>query len=391
MLQKLISHSPDLRRFWDEGYEVEVRDNHLLLHHVPYLNSSSEIKYGTLVSTLNLAGDVTLKPDTHVAYFIGETPCDKAGCVISAILNSSSPEQLTPNIRVHHTFSSKPTNGYADYFEKMTTYLGIISSPAKSLHDSVTEKTFVVVAPEDSESVFNYLDTNSSRAKIDSVSRKLADQRVAIVGLGGTGSYILDLVAKTLAREIHLYDGDVFKTHNAFRAPGAPSLEKLRERIKKTDYLKTLYERMHRNIFSHGYYLTAPNIDELSVMDFVFLSFDKGDVKKQIVEFLQQRDIPFIDTGMGLHKVDDQLVGILRVTASTHERRDHVTNRIPFDEGVDDEYATNIQIADLNALNATLAVIKWKKLYGFYNDLEKENHTMYSINVNMLTSSDNDP
>ena len=37
----------------------------------------------------------------------------------------------------------------------------------------------------------------------------------------------------------------------------------------------------------------------------------------------------------------------------------------------DDEYATNIQIADLNALNALMAVIKWKKLSGFYQDLKK--------------------
>ena len=32
----------------------------------------------------------------------------------------------------------------------------------------------------------------------------------------------------------------------------------------------------------------------------------------------------------------------------------------------DDDYNRNIQIADLNALNAAFAVIKWKKLFGFY-------------------------
>ena len=32
--------------------------------------------------------------------------------------------------------------------------------------------------------------------------------KVAIVGLGGSGSYILDLIAKTPICEIHLYDGD---------------------------------------------------------------------------------------------------------------------------------------------------------------------------------------
>ena len=31
-----------------------------------------------------------------------------------------------------------------------------------------------------------------------------------------------------------------------------------------------------------------------------------------------------------------------------------------------------------------------KKLCGFYNDLERENHSTYTINVNMLTSTDHE-
>jgi len=52
------------------------------------------------------------------------------------------------------------------------------------------------------------------------------------------------------------------------------------------------------------------------------------------------------------------------------------------------EYATNIQIADLNALNAILAVIKWKKLSKFYQDLIEEHQTTYSINVSQLLNGD---
>ena len=147
MLHKLISRNPDLKQFWDEGYEIEIVEGHLLIHHVPYVDSSAKIKYGTLVSTLNLAGDVTVKPDTHVAYFIGDAPCDKRGHVIAAILNSSSPQQLSANIRINQTFSSKPADGYPDYFVKITTYVNIISTPAKSIDDSVTEKTFRVIQP----------------------------------------------------------------------------------------------------------------------------------------------------------------------------------------------------------------------------------------------------
>jgi hypothetical protein len=42
----------------------------------------------------------------------------------------------------------------------------------------------------------------------------------------------------------------------------------------------------------------------------------------------------------------------------------------PFEDDCEDDHGTNIQIAELNALNAVFAVIKWKKECGFYADLE---------------------
>ena len=46
------------------------------------------------------------------------------------------------------------------------------------------------------------------------------------------------------------------------------------------------------------------------------------------------------------------------------------------------------QIADLNALSAVLAVIKWKKRRGFYADLENEHHTTYTIDGNAITNEE---
>ena len=390
MSQQLINHSPDLQRLWEEGFEIEVRGAYLLMYHIPYLNSSLEIKYGVLVSTLTLAGDRTCTPDNHIAYFIGTAPCRKDGQEMTSIINSSSTYKLTDTIEANHLLSSKPVMGYKDYFEKMTTYANIISTPAKSVDSSVTEKTFRIIEPDSSESVFNYLDTNSVRGKIDTISFKLSTLKVAIIGLGGTGSYILDLVAKTPVQEIHLYDGDVFAQHNAFRAPGAPTVEILRERIKKTDYFHKIYSKMHRHIISHGSYMDDTNMEELSEMNFVFISLDRGSSKKVIVDFLEEKNIPFIDVGMGVHRVEDELLGVIRITSSTEKKRNHLKKRVTFTEGVENEYGSNIQIADLNALNATLAVIKWKKLFGFYQDFENENHTTYTINVNMLLSEDHE-
>ncbi len=391
MSQQPINLSPDLRRLKDEGYDVEIKSGHLLIKQVPYVNASREIKHGTLVSTLDLAGDVTVTPKTHVAHFAGEHPCRKDGSKIGQIEHSTANTALAPDLVVHHSFSSKPPNGYTDYYEKMTTYIAIISSPAHSLDPSVTPTPYPVVEPNEEDSVFNYIDTASSRAGIGLVTNKLALGKLAIVGLGGTGSYVLDLVAKTPVREIHLFDGDKFLQHNAFRSPGAPFINELKERSSKVAYFKDRYSRMHRHIFAHDYFISASNVDELQGMDFVFLCLDKGSVKKPIVKKLEEVGISFIDVGMGVNLVDESLIGVLRVTSSTAEQREHVRtkNRIPFADGDgNDAYQSNIQIADLNALNAAFAVIKWKKLFGFYLDLENENNSTYTIDGNHLWNED---
>jgi hypothetical protein len=77
------------------------------------------------------------------------------------------------------------------------------------------------------------------------------------------------------------------------------------------------------------------------------------------------------------------------VTASAPEKRDHFRSRVGFgDQNQENEYERNIQIAELNCLNAAMAVIKWKKMCGFYLDMEHEYSSTYTISVNMLLSED---
>ena len=266
--------------------------------------------------------------------------------------------------------------------------MAIIEHPARAIDDTVTARKFRPVKSRVDGAVFEYVDTNSSRAGINTISSKLAGQRVGIVGIGGTGSYILDLVAKTPVAEIHLFDGDLFLNHNAFRAPGAASFEDLKKSPHKVTHFTAIYSRMHRGIHPHAYHISQSNIVELLELDFVFLCFDGGKVKKAITIALEEAMIPFIDVGMGIICVESELIGTLRVTASTNSMRDSARSRIPVLNAEDNEYSTNIQIADLNALNAALAVIKWKKLLGFYQDLVKEHFCVYTLNDNELISED---
>jgi len=390
MSQQLISRSPDLWRLRNEGYDIEVRGGWLVVRDVPYLNYARELKRGMIVTQLTLAGDVTTQPQDHTVYFAGDPPCHKDGIEIP-ICASSGRSEIVSGLYVDHYLSRKPIGSpYADFYEKITTYVAIVSSPAQFLYSNATAMTSPVVEAKEEESVFNYIDTASSRAGISVITDKLEVPRIAIVGLGGSGSYVLDLVAKTPVNEIHLFDGDTFSQHNAFRSPGAPSVDQLRGHPKKASFFQQEYSKMRRHIISHDSYIDESNVDQLRDMSFVFLCLDRGSAKKLLVERLEAFGVPFIDVGLGIYHVNEALAGTVRTTLSTPSKRDHVSakNRIPFSDGENNEYSQNIQIADLNALSAVLAVIKWKKTLGFYQDLGQEHFTAYSINDNVLINED---
>lgn len=391
MSHALFSRSPDLAQLREEGYFIQLVGSYLVMREVPYVNKDCKIRKGTLISTLALAGDTTRPPDTHVMHFDGEYPCGPDGKPIMAISHQTQHVELGSGLTAEHAFSSKPDGGYRDYYQKMTTYASIVSGPAAVLDKLATPRPYQAPDEEDAESIFNYLETASARAGIGALTSRLTNHRIGLVGLGGSGSYILDMVAKTPVAEIRIFDPDEFLQHNAFRAPGAPTLDELREAPLKVDYFKAIYSRMHRGITAVPTAVKQETLHLLEGLDFVFLSVDAGEAKAAIIAWLHDHSVPFIDIGMGLELGDCGLTGILRVTTSTPERRIEVAvnPRIPLTGGgADDIYASNIQVAELNALNAIQAVIKWKKLLGFYCDLEREHHSTYTVDGNLLLNED---
>jgi hypothetical protein len=388
MSQQLISRSADLRRLQEEGYEIEVRCGHLVINHVPYVNAQREVKLGTLVSTLSLAGDSTSTPETHVTMFDGEPPCDQNGTELK-IVNSVGHQRLGDGLDIHLTFSSKPPDGYPDYYAKMTTYVSMLTNPARALEPTATARTFRTLETQPDGSPFRYLDTSSTRAGIGAITAKLSVDKLGIVGMGGTGSYVLDLIAKTPVQEIHIFDDDRFRHHNAFRAPGAASIEELRSEPSKVQYYARRYGPLRTGIVAHDIKIDEETVHLLQGLSFVFICLDNGPARKLITEQLATWGISFVDVGMGVFEANGSLGGLLRVTTSSPTKRDHVSSKVPFGaSNAINEYGHNIQIADLNALNATLAVIKWKKLAGFYVDLEGEHQSLYTIDGNVIGNED---
>jgi molybdopterin/thiamine biosynthesis adenylyltransferase len=389
MSRQLIARSPDLHQLQNEGFDLEIRAGYLLIKDVPYVNANREIRRGILISPLDLNGDQTATPSSHVVMWTGEHPCHHDGRIISAITNPSESRNLGDDIQADFTFSAKAA--YRDYHHKMTTYIGRITGEAQVIDATVTATTFPVIEAEEDESVFRYLDTATSRVGIGGLNERLAKHKIGIIGLGGTGSYVLDLVAKSCVKEIHLFDADVFSQHNAFRSPGAASIEELRAKSQKVAYLAAVYSKMRRGIRAHEVFADAQTTI-LQEMSFVFLCLDRGSAKKAIVKFLVEHKIPFVDVGMGILRAQDSLTGLMRVTRFVPGTETAALDRIDYSDGdlPENEYSTNIQIVELNALNAALAVLQWKKLYGIYRDSSRANSFSYSIAANEMATDDED-
>jgi hypothetical protein len=378
----------DLGRLLDDGYDVVIQEGHLVVRRIPYVTTEVATAYGFLTYPVTVAGDRIVSGTDHRIWFGGTTPCDQHGQPIKCA--NAEAHAVTADMCATFMLSSKPgPNGYPSEYEKVTAYVRILSHPAIALDDSVTATPGAAWQEVEDDLPFRYRDTATARAGLTALNRVFRDQKIGIIGTGGTGGYVIDLVTKTPVLDIALFDGDTFDNHNAFRAPGAADIEDLRARHNKAEYFSDVYGHMHSGITAHPVFINETNLSLLDGRTFVFLAMDDARAKPDIINYLRKRNVPFIDVGMGVEEIDGKLSGLLRVTFVL-PNSDTTTHRIPIKRGDDDEddYGRNIQIADLNALNAAFAVCKWKRWLGFYADGSDETFTTYSVYLNELSNED---
>ena len=382
MSPEQISLREDLQRLVEEGCELEIRSGYLVLHRVPYVTSERIVKYGQFVCPLTETGP----PPDHTMYFAGEYPCDDAGAPIEALRNSSNRQELAEGLWIDHYFSARPDGGtYEDYHQKITHYAQVIGRCARRIDPGADVRAGRLMLSEDPNDPFVFMETASSRAGITRLNERLSGDRIGIIGLGGTGSYILDYVSKTRVAEIHLFDGDRFQQHNAFRAPGSTTTEELERRPTKAQLYGERYTKMRSGVVAHEFNVEAHNVDLLRDLDFVFVAVDDNEVRGWLLSELDRVGIPFVDVGMGIEKTDDKLLGIVR-TSFCETLHSSAGGR--GEVGLPDvgEYERNVQIVELNALNAALAVIRWKKHREFYLDLGHEARSTYTIDGNHMSN-----
>lgn len=328
----------------------------------------------------SVAGDVLVRPRSHSAWWLGEPPCDALGHPLELLIVGEDPREMMPGVEADLQLCNKPKGReYHDHHEYVTTYVAIIGAHAQRLDPLATARVGGPTRNGAPAEPFRYADTATARAGTGAAAGRIAGLTVGIVGLGGTGSYVLDLVAKCPVRAIHLYDADRFEQHNAFRCPGAFGVEDLRATMPKVELLTRVYSRLHRRIIPHEMRIDARTAPMLDLLDFVFVCVDDGAARPPILAHLAARGIPYVDVGMGLSMSDHGIVGAVRTTLGTPTTHDALASRIPSTGDPAGLYAANVQIAELNALNAALAVVAWKRSAGFYATGRDFDHGVFVV------------
>jgi len=372
MFQKLVSRNDDIRRLVEKGYAVAFDSGYLIVRDIPYLDAERNLQAGAIVAKLVFVDQERVTQSDHQIFFAGSVPHGLDGKPIPNLGGGAASLPLgeaSKDVVVQRSFSNKPkgTGRFGDFYDKIDSYVTIISGPAIELHGA-NPYTFRVVTAVAGNTVFKIHDTLTSRAEIIDLSARFSQDVVAVIGLGGTGAYVLDFLVKTEVREIRAFDLDAFHVHNAFRSPGRLDMAELGK--TKAEVYLSRYDSFRTGLKVTPKLIDAACSEDLAGVTFAFVCVDKGSSRSNIFELLISKKIPFIDVGMGLTRKKGPLGGMLRATYFSAEEAEKVRKKGCADlaDSPDDLYRANIQIAELNALNACLAVIRFKQLRGFYDE-----------------------
>ncbi|WP_338110633.1 ThiF family adenylyltransferase [Rhodoblastus acidophilus] len=363
-LPELANHNPFIRDLDEMGYQVDFVGAHLVIYGLPYLDSRGNLQYGDWASPVDLNQAVIAPPSNHQAWWRGTRPHDASHRELR-LGGGAHALVITADFTADFSFSFKLTEdgqmrAYRSFEEKVQTYLDAITAPALAAYPDAKRHRGITIKAAEQSSPLRYPDTMSARYQMNDVSSLLRGKKAAIVGLGGTGSYILDFIARTHLERIALFDDDKVHVHTIFRIPGfiPNAIEGL-----KVEALARQYDQWHAGIEAVPERVTMDNIERLREFDFVFVSVDDGPARKLIVDWLSTEGIPYVDCGMGLDRSAVGLSGFIRITGT--DRRAFESNvgtaRLPVENAKINEYRKQGQIAELNALNAVMAVIRFKQ------------------------------
>ena len=381
------NHETELAEVLQAGFDCCVEDDILTVGPIPYRLSDGGIGHGSLICHLNRNGEDIAPPSDHTAAWIGdEVPHLQAGGPMDRLIIDQSRNSWSNGATSVCIMSRRRPEPYPNYGQKMLTYARLIAREAVT---AWRESSPGVVEVKDVSQLVDH-ETGLNRARVGHFNALLARENVAVIGAGGTGAHIVDLVSKTNVRQVDIYDPDYVSTHTQLRWPGIVERRVVEEKMNKAEYLAALYaRRTNRNIQGHPFAIGKDNLTYLNGKTMIFVAIDKGPARREILVGLADMGLNFIDCGIDLQGNDGPLTASLRIircqAEQSAEKRLELAMLAPGDANAadDDLYAQNIQTGEMNSLNAALAVIAWKQGIEFYRDAYGYRRSRMHMSSNM--------
>ena len=211
-----------------------------------------------------------------------------------------------------------------------------------------------------------------------------AQERVAIVGLGGVGAWIADSVIKADPREVHGWDHDHIEPKNILRMPGGldPNVWIGRP---KADWFQQTYAPIHTNIHGHNMRVSSENVREVvDKTTFAFVAVDDADDRMMVCDTLADAAIPFVVVGLSPMRKDKQVRVSIRIVTG-HVGVSSWREAIPqVGQAGQDDYGS-VDLPDAYSMTAGWAMQAWRKMRGQFWQESREECLVYRADDQHLT------
>ena len=360
------------------GWTIEVHQNRISVGEVPYRKKDGEagrcqVSVETEDDGLSMKAPDNGRGAIHAARLSGV----EKGCAYQATGEPVGNVLWSDNARECVISIKRDDGEYVDGWHALAVYTVRVAGEV-----GVEEREHI-------ERIFRFPIAGGDARDIQLWRDRARGQQIGIVGLGGVGLWILDLMSKTDVREIKIWDGDEIEGRNLVRAPGWASQDAIGK--NKADYFGEQYGRIRTGISIRGQYWHSDNPeDTFDGLDFVFVAVDKTETRTALCERLEENEIAFIDVGMGIERREERVRGSCQVFFSGEEPGRWRIG-IPTAEGAGEQDYHALQLADLGALNAALAVGIWRRHIGQYEEEEKDWLVRYRIENNDLLKKPEQP
>lgn len=211
----------------------------------------------------------------------------------------------------------------------------------------------------------------------------LAQERVAIVGLGGVGAWIADFVIKAEPREVHGWDYDSIEPKNILRMPGGldPNIWIGKP---KAHWFQETYSLVHTSVHGHHVRVLPTNVqDVIAGTTFAFIAVDDAEDRMMVCDALMNAGIPFVVAGLSLARKDKRVKVSMRIVTA-HIGVSSWKGAIPQVGRAGQEDYGSLDLPDVYSMAAGWAIQSWRKMRGQFRQQMREECLDYSADDQAL-------